>query len=115
MYALKYGAELDPVVARELEAFFRWFVVWAEESHTDQGVHIGRTVPIGAIIDWPIPTPPAGWLKCDGAAVSRTTYAELFKVMGITFGVGDGSTSFNLPNENSVVHSGKLMILSGVE
>jgi microcystin-dependent protein len=41
---------------------------------------------------------PAGWLVCDGSAVSRTTYATLFAVMGTTFGAGDGSTTFNLPN-----------------
>lgn len=42
-------------------------------------------------------TPPTGWLLCNGAAVSRTTYADLFAVVGTTFGSGDGSTTFNLP------------------
>ncbi|QNT25511.1 phage tail protein [Ralstonia solanacearum] len=42
-------------------------------------------------------TPPAGWLKGNGAAVSRTTYARLFGVIGTTFGAGDGATTFNLP------------------
>lgn len=41
---------------------------------------------------------PAGWLYCNGAAVSRTTYADLFAEIGTTFGVGDGSTTFNLPD-----------------
>lgn len=41
---------------------------------------------------------PAGWLKCNGAAVSRTTYASLFAAIGTTFGAGDGSTTFNLPD-----------------
>jgi microcystin-dependent protein len=41
---------------------------------------------------------PSGWLECDAAAVSRTTYAKLFAVTGTTFGVGDGSTTFNLPD-----------------
>ncbi|AOZ02267.1 hypothetical protein BKK81_23580 [Cupriavidus sp. USMAHM13] len=40
---------------------------------------------------------PAGWLKCNGGAVSRTTYAELFAEIGTSFGAGDGSTTFNLP------------------
>lgn len=40
---------------------------------------------------------PAGWLKCNGAAVSRTTYARLFAVFGTYYGAGDGSTTFNLP------------------
>jgi microcystin-dependent protein len=41
---------------------------------------------------------PAGWLKCDGSAVSRTTYAQLFARVGTAYGAGDGSTTFNLPN-----------------
>lgn len=43
-------------------------------------------------------TPPVGWLECNGAAVSRTTYAALFAAIGTTFGAGDGSTTFNLPD-----------------
>ena len=45
---------------------------------------------------------PVGWLECNGQAVSRTTYAELFELIGTTYGVGDGSTTFNLPTETSV-------------
>ena len=41
---------------------------------------------------------PNGWLLCDGSAVSRTTYADLFDVIGTTYGPGDGSTTFNLPD-----------------
>lgn len=47
---------------------------------------------------WPVATAPTGWLNCDGSAVSRTTYAALFALIGTTFGAGDGSTTFNLPN-----------------
>ena len=43
-------------------------------------------------------TAPTGWLICDGSAVSRTTYADLYAVIGTTYGTGDGSTTFNLPN-----------------
>ncbi|WP_249359176.1 phage tail protein [Cupriavidus sp. 2SB] len=42
-------------------------------------------------------TPPSGWLKANGGAVSRTTYADLFAEIGTTFGAGDGSTTFNVP------------------
>jgi microcystin-dependent protein len=42
-------------------------------------------------------TPPAGFLNCDGSAISRSVYSALFSVIGITFGTGDGSTTFNLP------------------
>ena len=41
---------------------------------------------------------PSGWLLCDGSAISRTTYVDLFTIIGTTFGVGDGSTTFNLPD-----------------
>lgn len=43
-------------------------------------------------------TAPTGWLICDGSAVSRTTYATLFSVIGTSYGTGDGSTTFNLPD-----------------
>jgi len=42
-------------------------------------------------------SPPAGWLLCDGSAVSRTTFSNLFAAIGILYGPGDGSTTFNLP------------------
>lgn len=58
----------------------------------------GTGVPTGAIIAFPIATAPNGYLACDGSAVSRTTYADLFAFLGTMYGVGDGSTTFNLPN-----------------
>lgn len=56
------------------------------------------SIPIGAVLPWTASAIPTGWLECDGAAVSRTTYADLFAVVGETFGAGDGSTTFNLPD-----------------
>jgi microcystin-dependent protein len=44
---------------------------------------------------------PSGWLLCDGTTVSRTTYSVLFQIIGTTFGAGDGSTTFKLPNFSS--------------
>jgi len=52
----------------------------------------------GSILMWPTASAPSGYLLCDGTAVSRTTYATLFALFGTTFGTGDGSTTFNLPN-----------------
>lgn len=52
----------------------------------------------GAVIWFAANSPPSAWLECDGSAISRTTYAALFAVVGTTFGVGDGSTTFNLPD-----------------
>lgn len=58
----------------------------------------GDTLPIGSITAYGKETAPANWLICDGSAVSRTTYADLFAVIGTKYGAGDGSTTFNLPN-----------------
>lgn len=57
----------------------------------------GGIVP-GSVAHFPTATAPAGWLKCNGAAVSRTAYAALFLVIGTTYGAGDGATTFNLPD-----------------
>lgn len=53
---------------------------------------------VGELKMWPTGTAPTGYLLCNGALVSRTTYAALFAVVGSTYGPGDGSTTFNLPN-----------------
>jgi hypothetical protein len=57
-----------------------------------------NAVVSGTIQMWPTNSAPSGYLLCNGAAVSRTTYAALYAIIGTTFGVGDGSTTFNLPN-----------------
>src|SRR5574337_238212 len=59
---------------------------------------VAGLVQTGAISPSPTTTAPTGYLSCDDSAVSRTTYADLFALIGTTFGVGDGSTTFNLPN-----------------
>ena len=53
---------------------------------------------VGAIKPWTKATAPDGYILCDGAAVSRTTFADLFAVVGTTYGAGDSSTTFNVPN-----------------
>lgn len=53
---------------------------------------------VGAVVAFAGSTTPQGWLLCDGSAVSRTDYAALYAVIGTTYGAGDGSTTFNLPN-----------------
>lgn len=55
-------------------------------------------VPAGSVIHIAKNTAPTGWIKANGAAISRTTYSELFTAIGTAFGVGDGSTTFNLPD-----------------
>jgi microcystin-dependent protein len=65
------------------------------------GAVSGDTLPLGAMIPFPGGTIPDNYLLCDGSAVSRTTYALLFNVIGTTYGPGDGSTTFNLPDMRS--------------
>jgi len=55
-------------------------------------------VPPGTVQFYAANTAPAGWVKANGAALSRTTYADLFAAIGTTYGVGDGSTTFALPD-----------------
>lgn len=59
---------------------------------------VAETLPPGVIAHFATNTAPSGWLKANGALVSRTTYAALFAVIGTTFGAGDGSTTFNIPD-----------------
>ena len=63
----------------------------------------GGGAPVGQIIAWSgaYNSLPSGYLICDGSAISRTTYAALFAVVGTTHGSGDGSTTFNLPDLQS--------------
>lgn len=60
----------------------------------------GGVAPTGSLTMWAgaVASPPTGWLACNGANVSRSTYSTLFGVIGTTWGAGDGSTTFGLPN-----------------
>jgi microcystin-dependent protein len=58
----------------------------------------GGSVPSGAMLDFAGTSAPAGWLGCDGSAVSRATFSSLFTAIGVTWGSGDGSTTFNIPD-----------------
>lgn len=64
-------------------------------------------VPAGSVFDYAGSTAPSGYLLCFGQAVSRSTYSDLFTAIGTTFGSGDGSTTFNLPDLRGRVAAGK--------
>lgn len=78
-------------------------------------------VPTGGVIGYAGSSAPAGWLECNGAAINRRAYKELFSIIGTTYGVGDGSTTFNLPDATEASDifggvapgTGILMIRSG--
>src|SRR5262252_3715715 len=63
----------------------------------------GDSAMVGDIKMWPTTTAPTGWMNCDGSLISRTTYPALFALIGTTFSVGDGSTTFGLPDLRSRV------------
>jgi microcystin-dependent protein len=71
-------------------------------KYADLGNIVANTqtieLPSGAIFPFGGANPPAGYLPCNGAAVSRTTYSRLFSAIGTLWGVGDGSTTFNVPD-----------------
>jgi len=67
---------------------------------------VANTGPPGHMLMWPTATAPTGFLLCAGTAVSRSTYAALFAVIGTVYGAGDGSTTFNVPNFNNRVPIG---------
>ena len=59
---------------------------------------VAIALPAGAVMAFAMNSAPSGWLACNGAAVSRTTYAALFSAVSTTYGAGNGSTTFNVPD-----------------
>lgn len=81
----------------------------ANGSATDDAAAYGQltnAMPPGAYFGWAGAALPAGYLWCNGAAVSRATYANLFGAIGTVWGAGDGSTTFNLPDFRGRVPAG---------
>lgn len=69
-----------------------------DTQYTVTGDNTAGMMPTGSIIPFAGTNIPDGYLLCDGSAISRTTYADLFAAIGTVYGSGDGSTTFNLPN-----------------
>lgn len=72
-----------------------------------RNTHVPPQVPVGSIMDFAGSSAPSGWLLCYGQEVSRTTYAALFAIISTTYGSGDASTTFNLPDCRGRVRAGK--------
>ncbi len=83
---------------------------WADAAQAaadaTAAIAVEGRVPVGSLLDYAGAAAPAGWLLCNGQNVSRATYAELFAVLGETFGAGDGSTTFGLPDLRGRVSAG---------
>lgn len=87
-------AEYDALSQAEKENGTVYFITDGTPDYTI----INDSVPIGAVQAYAGASLPYGWLFCNGAAVSRETYSELFEAIGTAYGSGDGSTTFNLPD-----------------
>lgn len=96
-YQFRAAEVFAPLSGHVPEAALQAVIAFMDDRDLDLERHLATAMPVGAIIDYPGTTPPTGWLKCDGSLVSRTTYSGLFAVTGTTWGVGDGTTTFELP------------------
>lgn len=67
-------------------------------AHVLTPAEFNQATPIGLMILYAGPAAPDGWLQCDGSAVSRSAYADLFAAITTTYGIGDGINTFNLPD-----------------
>lgn len=88
----------DYAAMRTLLSVYTTAQVDAAVAAAQSAAAAAARVPAGAVQAFAMSSAPTGWLKCDGTAVSRTTYADLYTAIGTTFGVGDGSTTFTLPD-----------------
>jgi len=68
---------------------------------------VSQGTPVGSVMDYAGANAPSGWMLCFGQAISRTAYAALFAAIGTTYGAGDGSTTFNLPDLRGRVSAGR--------
>lgn len=94
-------ADLEPTaVAAE--------VIAARAAYANLNARLNALVPAPGVVEmFAGATAPTGYLICDGAAISRTTYAALFAIIGTTYGAGNGSTTFNIPNLKGKVAVGR--------
>lgn len=75
---------------------------------------VDQRSPVGVVDHYAAQTPPPGWLVRDGSAISRTAYSDLFAVIGVTFGPGDGFNTFNLPDDRGIFDGGWGGLSSGI-
>lgn len=89
----------DPsTVAKSADVNSNFAGTWNGTLVDDEAISWRHLALTGAVFDFPGITPPAGWLLCDGSAVSRSTYSRLFGVISTRHGTGNGTTTFNLPD-----------------
>jgi len=98
----------EPATTDSQNPFMKaWFEFFLSLSVTTNK----NILAVGAVQSFSTSTVPSGWLECDGSAVSRTGFSDLFAVIGTDFGVGDGSTTFNLPDITGLVATGPVSLI----
>lgn len=91
-------AEVTAAIEAKMQAIGAGDMAKATYDPNNRQEDVFALVPPGVIMPYAGANSPTGFLLCNGAAVSRNVYARLFKIIGTAFGVGDGSTTFNLPD-----------------
>lgn len=82
-------------------------------AHTFSPAGVASGVPVGALVAFAGSTAPSGFLLCNGQAVSRLTYAALFATIGVSYGAGNGSSTFNVPDLRGRVPAGRDQMAAG--
>lgn len=100
---IKRGAIKDPAVLEEFTHLIKRLKFYLGQSFDEDGNLIVADpnlaiVPVGGLVPFAGANAPSGYLLCDGSQVSRVTYKSLYDVIGTTYGVGDGSTTFTVPD-----------------
>lgn len=112
MFTLRFRDVVPTSVYDEFQSLVDQLKGFLSVSFNEDGTLIGsnpvlNVVPVGATQGWLTATAPAGWLLLDGSQKNRVTYKGLFDVIGTTFGAGDGSTTFTLPDMRGRFFLGK--------
>jgi microcystin-dependent protein len=115
MFSLKHRNAWTAVQLRDWDQLIPAIRAWLLTTHEEDGTLQASAVsvssltglPVGLIVGYGGASAPSGWLLCDGSAVSRVTYKDLFDAIGTTWGVGDGATTFNLPDGRGKALLGK--------
>lgn len=107
------AGDIVPLLFLDTDIVYRRIITYADGTY-DQQDPLGSLfsegelgLPVGSVIDFAGPTAPSGFLLCFGQAVSRSAYAELYLAIGTTYGAGNGSTTFNVPDYRGRVAAGK--------
>jgi microcystin-dependent protein len=117
MFGLRFREYLAavPGLAEELDGFYKRLNAFLLTAHNDDGTLISPApaqisdlgLAVGTIVPYAGSSVPTGWVLCDGTAYSRAMYRTLFDVIGTTYGTGDGSTTFNVPDLRQKFPMGK--------